>query len=238
MPNPAIPSGFLAHAYDLGDPMDNLRPPCINQTSAAPNASAFADGTCVWPAASKWNKAVAPLKEAVQENKAPSFMGGIHPRFKHEVGRRLALAFKGTLSPTIKGCSVKSASELDLVMVVAENDHAIVQWAAADSNMSNWGVKDSSGLMVCLQKPGADTAAADCLTNADLWVSAPLVASACSAAMQAACGVDRSDVFACAQCSGDHQRQLRAAGCDSPGLHCYSTLSLVVISCHSFGISH
>ena len=101
MPNPAIPSGFLAHAYDLGDPMDNLRPPCINQTSAAPNASAFADGTCVWPAASKWNKAVAPLKEAVQENKAPSFMGGIHPRFKHEVGRRLALAFKGTLSPTI-----------------------------------------------------------------------------------------------------------------------------------------
>lgn len=134
MPNPAIPSGFLAHAYDLGDPMDNLHPPCINSTSAAPNASAFADGTCTWPAASKWNKAVGPLKATVQENKAPSFMGGIHPRFKHEVGRRLALAYKGVLSPTIKGCSVKSSSELDLVMVVAENDHAIVQWTGNDTS--------------------------------------------------------------------------------------------------------
>ena len=84
--------------------------------------------------------------------------------------------------------------------------------------MSNWGVKDSSGLMVCLQKPGADTVADDCLTNADLWVSAPLVASACAAAMQAACGADRDDVFACAQCSGDHQRELQSAGCDNDAI--------------------
>jgi len=39
-------------------------------------------------------------------SQAPSFMGGIHPRFKHEVGRRLALAYNGVLNPTIAGCTV------------------------------------------------------------------------------------------------------------------------------------
>jgi len=49
-----------------GDPMDGLRPPCINDTDAKPNLSAFADGTCSWGPASKWNKAVAPLRSVVQ----------------------------------------------------------------------------------------------------------------------------------------------------------------------------
>eukprot|EP01046_Picozoa_sp_COSAG06_P047592 COSAG06_NODE_6953_length_2701_cov_1.923905_3_plen_113_part_00 len=46
--------------------MDGLRPPCINDTDAKPNLSAFADGTCSWGPASKWNKAVAPLRSVVQ----------------------------------------------------------------------------------------------------------------------------------------------------------------------------
>jgi hypothetical protein len=46
-------------------------------------------------------------------------MGGIHPRFKHEVGRRLALAYRGTLSPTIKSCSA-SAATIEIVLSVAE----------------------------------------------------------------------------------------------------------------------
>ena len=102
-------------------------------------------------------------------------MQGIHPRFKHEVGRRLALAYRGALTPTIHSCAAKEG-EIDLVWTVAENDEAIVQWGAEDSNMSAWGVQDSSGLMVCVGKPSAETTADDCLTDASLWVSAPLVA--------------------------------------------------------------
>jgi hypothetical protein len=42
----------------------------------AVNITAFgAGGPCSWGDAS-WNKAVAPLKQAVETNKAPSFMGG------------------------------------------------------------------------------------------------------------------------------------------------------------------
>ena len=55
-----------------------------------------------------------------------------------------------------------------------------VQWSAEDFEISGWGVKDSSSLMVCLPKKGQaaaqKTTADDCLTDADLWVSAPLVA--------------------------------------------------------------
>ena len=142
-------------------------------------------------------------------------MGGIHPRFKHEVGRRLALAYRGTLTPTIASCSVKpSSGSIELAMTVAEDDHLLVpalgnglsgsntqdgrlilsertasnvhpmeqvQWSAEDFEMSGWGVKDSSSLMVCLPKKGQaaaqKTTADDCLTDADLWVSAPLVAT-------------------------------------------------------------
>ena len=55
--------------------MDNLHPPCINATDAKPNATAFSGGECVWPGPAKWNQAVAPLREVVQQNLAPSFMG-------------------------------------------------------------------------------------------------------------------------------------------------------------------
>merc|ERR1712185_479649 len=41
VPNAALPNVFLAHAYDLGDPMDNLRAPCVNESDASVNASAF-----------------------------------------------------------------------------------------------------------------------------------------------------------------------------------------------------
>jgi hypothetical protein len=35
----------------------------------------------------------------------------------------------------------------------------------------------------------------------------------CAAALQDACGASRHSVFTCAQCAGDNQQQLRAAGC-------------------------
>lgn len=43
--------------------------------------------------------------------------------------------------------------------------------------------------------------------------AAPRAGSGCTAALASACGAKRSDVFACAQCAGDHQQQLQAAGC-------------------------
>ena len=43
-------------------------------------------------------------------------------------------------------------------------------------------------------------------------------ANACTTALETACGADRHDVFACAQCSGVHQRQLQAAGCDNSAI--------------------
>lgn len=180
-PNPAMPKVFLAHAYDLGDPMDNLRPPCVNHSADwamdAVNVSSFgAAGPCSW-GASKWNKGVAPLQKAVEANEAPSFMGGIHPRFKHEVGRRLALAYRGALSPTIKSCS-ESAAKIEIVLSVAEADKLLLQWSTEMFNTSNWGTldKDSSGLMVCVGKAGASPPASAnaCLTDASLWTAFPL----------------------------------------------------------------
>ena len=183
---------LFATAYDLGDPMDNLRPPCVNHSADwaydAVNATAFGPaGPCSWGPASKWNRGVAPLKAAVEANAAPSFMGSIHPRFKHEVGRRLALAYRGALSPTIKSCSVASSkAEIDIVMVVAESDHATLQWDTGDYNTSAWGTQDldSSALMICVGKKGGTppASAADCLTDASLWTAAQLVAKARPAA--------------------------------------------------------
>ena len=46
--------------------------------------------------------------------------------------------------------------------------------------------------------------------------AAPRAGSGCTAALASACGAKRSDVFACAQCAGDHQQQLQARG----ELHC------------------
>ena len=40
----------------------------------------------------------------------------------------------------------------------------------------------------------------------------------CAAALEAACGADRGDAFKCAQCSGIHQKQLQAAGCDNKAI--------------------
>jgi hypothetical protein len=98
-------------------------------------------------------------------------------RFKHEVGRRLALAYRGTLSPTIVSCT-GSASKIDIVLSVAEADKLLLQWSAEMFNTSNWGTqdKDSSGLMVCVGKAGAPPpASADaCLTDASLWTAFPL----------------------------------------------------------------
>ena len=40
----------------------------------------------------------------------------------------------------------------------------------------------------------------------------------CVAALAKACGTKRSDVFACAECAGDHQQALKTAGCGNDAI--------------------
>lgn len=165
LPNAAMPNTFLAHAFDLSDPMDMLSHVCSpNNTGwgpAPPNQSAFGpNGPCMWPPASRWNAAVSHLREAVEANVAPSFMGGIHPRIKAEVGRRLALAFSGVPSPTLAGCTLKGNASISLRFeALAAGDSLKLQWERARYNMSTWGIQDSMSLMVCVGKPGTPTPA-------------------------------------------------------------------------------
>eukprot|EP00463_Aulacantha_scolymantha_P002180 TRINITY_DN2845_c0_g1_i1.p1 TRINITY_DN2845_c0_g1~~TRINITY_DN2845_c0_g1_i1.p1 ORF type:complete len:107 (+),score=14.51 TRINITY_DN2845_c0_g1_i1:82-402(+) len=71
--------------------------------------------TCVPWNPNKWDEAPCPLAPLVRQNVAPTFMGGIHPRIKYPVGRRLALAAKNLLfggtgpytGPTLSGCTLK-----------------------------------------------------------------------------------------------------------------------------------
>ena len=103
-------------------------------------------------------------------------MGGIHPRFKREVGRRLALAFLGAPAPTLAGCTL-STTQLKLRMQVAVDDAATLQWQAADWNQSAWGTQDSdsSALMLCAGKPGTPPDA--CAAGASMWMPVPLANS-------------------------------------------------------------
>ena len=78
LPNSALPNTFLSQTFDLGDPMDALRPPCVVGKARTINASAFGPaGPCVFPPASAWNTHLLPMKAAIEANLAPSFMGGI-----------------------------------------------------------------------------------------------------------------------------------------------------------------
>ena len=87
------------------------------------------------------------------------------------------MAYRGTLSPTIKSCT-ESRSKIDIVLSVAEADKLLLQWTTEMFNTSKWGTldKDSSGLMVCVGKAAAPppTSADACLTDASLWTSFPL----------------------------------------------------------------
>eukprot|EP00656_Telonema_subtile_P043614 TRINITY_DN49962_c0_g1_i1.p1 TRINITY_DN49962_c0_g1~~TRINITY_DN49962_c0_g1_i1.p1 ORF type:complete len:417 (-),score=29.87 TRINITY_DN49962_c0_g1_i1:143-1393(-) len=174
VPNALMPGAFLAHAYDLGDPMDNLQSPCMNQSTGLVNKTAFGpSGPCVWPAASAWNPAVLPLRDSVFNNSAPSYMGMIHPRFKHEVGRRLALAYLGANGPTLSGCSVSdSAVQIRFDKLLGDSALALM-WDLSQYNMSEWGRADSSSMMVCVGK-NSSVSVDSCLNDTTLWVSAPL----------------------------------------------------------------
>ena len=91
-------------------------------------------------------------------------MGGIHPRFKHEVGRRLAVALlKNVSGPTIAGCTLHTQADGDIAAAPSSitlsldaarmgGEDIMVQ--PFDINVSAWRDKDSSTLMVCTGQLG------------------------------------------------------------------------------------
>ena len=89
LPNAVMPATFMAHAYDLPDPWENAQ--AYDNHCARPDPTTHEYGASCSPwNASEWNPHVRREAPLVRNNSAPFFMGPIHPRFKRELGRRLA----------------------------------------------------------------------------------------------------------------------------------------------------
>ena len=64
-------------------------------------------------------------------------MGPIHPRFKHEVGRRLATALlKNVSGPTIAGCAVTQGTSIEIALDAARMGGEDVAVQPFDTNVS------------------------------------------------------------------------------------------------------
>lgn len=112
LPNEAMPNTFLAQAYDLDDPWANEI--CYSWKCCAHN---FNKSAC-YPQLTKIglpNTGCEHYCEVLQSTSI--FMGGIHPRDKQPVGRRLGLAaakqvyniIDDNLGPTITGCDLSGS---------------------------------------------------------------------------------------------------------------------------------
>lgn len=87
-------------------------------------------------------------------------VGPIHPRFKHEVGRRLAIAMlQNTSGPTLMGCTATTTTvELRFdPTALTSGEGLVIQ--PFNTNISEWGNRgdDSSSLMVCSTGSGNAT---------------------------------------------------------------------------------
>lgn len=184
LPNPAMPDTFIGHAFDLGDPWAN--PAAYDQHCAKPP---YGSGCVPWSTAG-WNPAVAIEAPAVRNNTAPFFMGPIHPRFKRELGRRLAVAFAKNMSgPVIRGCSIDhDAHRLEIRFRpdrLGGEGIYVGPAAAAAENSSALAGPDSHFLYVCTDALGltvANATSCGCLSwdyiypwdapHGDLWYCA------------------------------------------------------------------
>lgn len=180
LPNPIMPHSFLAQVYDIGDPWAFVGDGGSDKQHCAltnPNTSKFGSNCSKWDP-SKWSPGVRAFAPLVREN-APSgvrgnnFMGGIHPRLKRPVGRRLAVAAAALLKgevmtgPTIVGCTSRSASGSskspssftihfnasllagDSISIATKRDGS----GTFDLNFSAWSHADSLGAMACFAPP-------------------------------------------------------------------------------------
>ena len=166
LPNSALPNTFLAQAYDLGDPweMSSADDKHCSKPPRAPDCEPWTTEL--------WDATLLPLAPAVEEDTTPSFMGGIHPRIKSPVGRRLAHALfhsqlggtEAFTGPTLAGCTVTS-NDMTLRFNATLLRGEAVSVGVWESDMSGWGTIDSSGPMMCFPSLGAG----DCLTTTKLW---------------------------------------------------------------------
>lgn len=175
LPNSVMPNTFLAQAFDLGDPWE-MSSADDKKCSKPPRAP-----ECAPWSTDLWDVSLLPLAPAVEADITPSFMGGIHPRIKSPVGRRLAHALfhsqlggtEAFTGPTLAGCTA-TAAEVTLRFNVTLLRGESVSVGAWDANMTSWGTDDSSGPMVCFPSLGAG----DCLTTTKLWRSVSVRAGA------------------------------------------------------------
>ena len=197
LPNKRMPNTFLAQAFDLGDPWEFNPSTWSNNCSRfVPNTTHHSPKCARFPPAKEWNKALRPVRKLIQENNAPGFMGGIHPRIKSEVGRRLAFAAKnllhggrGALSgPVLAGCTLARPTkpskhhrekpqpwtlEIRFDRAFLRKDRVAVQ-PSFDYNMSRWGTNDASSMMVCVGAPGNATAQRLCAGTGQNYSSGAL----------------------------------------------------------------
>jgi hypothetical protein len=134
LPNALLPRTFVAQVYDLGDPWASVGDggsDAQNCSKVDPTTGRYGPNCSKWDAA-EWSPGVAAYAPLVRKN-APSgvpgnnFMGGIHPRLKRPVGRRLAVAAaalrNGTVltGPTIAGCSATSVDGATTALTIHFN---------------------------------------------------------------------------------------------------------------------
>lgn len=128
-----------------------------------------------------YDASLLPLAPAIEADAAPDYMGGIHPRIKSPVGRRLAHALYhsqlgGTAAytgPTISSCAVAGSTVTILYNASLLRGEAVLV-SPFDTDMAKWGTDDSSSFMLCFPSLGAG----DCLRTTSLWRAAPARAGA------------------------------------------------------------
>ena len=181
LPNAMMPATFLAQAYDIGDPW--ARGNRGGNCSSPDPTTGKVGPDCVPLDAASWNPAVRPLLPRVANSSAtPFFMGPIHPRFKHEVGRRLATALmKNVSGPTISGCSVTAGSKIVISLDPARMGGEDVTVQPFNTNISSWTGTDSSSLMVCTGALGpAVSNATSCACSGWAFLRAPCTRVGCN----------------------------------------------------------
>ena len=163
LPNEKMPNTYLAQGYDIGDPWAQAG--SQNCSKPDPATGAFGPNCLPWDA-SNWDDALKPMYPYINSTDTRYFMGPIHPRIKHPVGRRLAVAYKNLMlqgensftGPTISGCSVSDNKlELRYNATLLKGEKLLLK----DFNVTGW--TDSNSMILCtLANPLANATTCAC----------------------------------------------------------------------------